>query len=483
MFARDSVAVALWYRSRASAITAHMRLVVWVVWGVLALQAGALRAQAELRAAVAAAEAMGVRAGVVVADAQGRALYRHRSTESFQPASNLKLITAASLLAGLGGDFQFLTPFELRDGSLVVHASGDPNWIVDTPQAPELMFRGVVGALQRSRATTLRGIDLRPGAFTGPARPSGWPKNQYDRYYCAPTGPFVVQQSNFVLRVAAGPRDAYVTLMAPFVAVPIDGGIRTVSKSKGAVYGAIDKTDRITVRGKFYRRSPPVRIRTAMRDPEAWFRQALEQALQAGGIRIDAGAAAPDGLLYVHRTPLRPSLRRQLADSSNFDSEQCLRVLGNQRLGDGSLAGGLRAARQVLRGLLGHDLQGLAMVDGSGLSRDNAVTPALLVEVLAAALAQRTGAELLAAMPVAGENGTLATRFAGSSLRGRVRAKTGWIRGASALSGVLQLRNGELRLFAILMNYDPGRGGLNRKLKQLQERIVAAVDADGAARE
>ncbi|MEC7582942.1 MAG: D-alanyl-D-alanine carboxypeptidase, partial [Planctomycetota bacterium] len=80
-----------------------MRLVVWVVWGVFALQAGALRAQAELRSAVAAVEAMGVRAGVVVADADGQTVYRHRSKEAFRPASNLKLITAASLLAGLGG--------------------------------------------------------------------------------------------------------------------------------------------------------------------------------------------------------------------------------------------------------------------------------------------------------------------------------------------------------------------------------------------
>ena len=184
----------------------------------------------------------------------------------------------------------------------------------------------------------------------------------------------------------------------------------------------------------------------------------------------------------MHRTPLRPSLQRLLGDSSNFDAEQCLRVLGNQRLGDGSLAGGLEAARDVLRRLLGHELVGLRMTDGSGLSRNNALTPALLVEVMAAALSQRTGAELLAALPVSGQTGTLSNRFTSGPLRGRVRAKTGWIRGTSALSGVLELKDGRLRLFTILMNYDPGRGGLNRKLKQLQERIVAAVDADGAAR-
>jgi len=465
-----------------------MRLAVWVVWGALALQGGVLRAQPQrqLDAAVAAAEAMGVRTGLMVVDADGRVLHGHRSSESFRPASNLKLLTAAALLAGLGGDFHFVTRFELGQGRLIVRASGDPNWIDQTDYAPQVMFRGLVAALQRASVTSLRGIDLDRGSFSGPLRPPGWPADQSDRYYCAPTGPFVVEQGSFVLRIAAGAGDAHVTLLAPFVRVPIEGRIRTVSKSRGAVYGALDKADSVSVRGRFYRGSPPVRVRVAVRDPEAWFRRTLQQALVAGGIglgarvgKVDARGRTP---LYWHRTPLRPALRRLLGDSSNFDAEQCLRVLGDHHRGDGSLAGGLAAARAELRGLVGGELSGLRMSDGSGLSQDNSVTPRLLVTVLRAALASTTGGELLAALPVAARSGTLADRFRAGALQGRVRAKTGWIRGASALSGVLQLRSGRQLLFAILMNYDPGRGGLNRQLKQLQERIVAALDVDGASR-
>ena len=57
---------------------------------------------------------------------------------------------------------------------------------------------------------------------------------------------------------------------------------------------------------------------------------------------------------------------------------------------------------------------------------------------------------------------------------GKVRAKTGWIRGASALSGVVEGAS-EKRWFAILMNYDRSRSGVNKDLKRLQEDIVAAV--------
>ena len=85
------------------------------------------------------------------------------------------------------------------------------------------------------------------------------------------------------------------------------------------------------------------------------------------------------------------------------------------------------------------------------------------------------GDALRDALPVAGRTGTLRSRFRGTDLVDRVRAKTGWIRGASSLSGVVTCADGERRWFSILMNYDRSRGGLNKDLKKLQEQIVAAA--------
>ena len=119
----------------------------------------------------------------------------------------------------------------------------------------------------------------------------------------------------------------------------------------------------------------------------------------------------------------------------------------------------------------------VALADGSGLSKQNRLTPGLLVAVLHTSLRGAGGEVLRACLPVSGKSGTLSDRFTGTDLVGRVRAKTGWIRGASSLSGVVERRDGSELSFAILMNYDPKKGGLNRDLQRLQEQIVAAIAA------
>lgn len=457
------------------------------------VQAGSAQADT-IGALVAAAEARGVRTGVAICDSGGGVLYRHRAAEAFAPASNLKVLTAAAVLRGLGADHRFRTAFRLVGGRLVVTASGDPNWIADSAHAPARVFGAVAGALARAGVTAIDGIDLEPGSFVGPTRPPTWPSDQLHTYYCAPTGPFVLEQGTFVLRLEAGEgTDAAVTLLAPPAALPVRGSVAISNEQRGAVYGALDLGDAVRVRGRFWRKSPPVEIRTAVEDPTGWFRAALTAQLRARGIdvgsrpaRTDVAAAelragARGALVHQHESGLGEALERMLEDSSNFDAEQCLRVLGDRTLGDGSLAGARRALERELRALVGELPAGVVLADGSGLSANNRVTPGLIVVALFRAAGAPGGDALRACLPVAGRSGTLADRFTGSDLVGRVHAKTGWIRGASALSGFVERRDGSRCWFSILMNYDPDVNGLNKELKALQERIVAAIDAMGRA--
>jgi len=443
----------------------------------------ALPPEQALRQAVAAAESFGVRTGVLAATDNGRSFYAHRSQETFVPASNQKLLTAAVVLQGLGTEHRFRTRFVLQAGKLVVQASGDPNWITGSAQEPSVIFGQVARALRQRGVVALQGVVLDPGSFLGPSRPSGWPQDQLYTYYCAPTGPFVLDQGVFTLSIASGRAStAQVSLVGPTAAMPLRGSIEVVDGGKNLIYGGTDRGEAVQLSGKFLRKAPPVTVRTAVRDPADWFRAALLSSLADAGISVLATAPiAADGLVHEHATELGPALLRMLEESSNFDAEQCLRALG-AKTGDGSLQGGVAAMHALLVRELGSLPAEIVLADGSGLSKTNRLSPQVLLQVLLAT--QRgPGASLLRqALPIAGQSGTLSDRFHGTNLVGRVHAKTGWIRGASALSGYVERHDGSRRWFAILMNYDPNKNGLNKDLKQLQEKMVEAMAAFEVAR-
>lgn len=442
-----------------------------------ALATPAVAQRGALERAVNNAESRGVRTGVAVCNSSGEVLYRHRESEAFAPASNMKLLTAAGVLQGLGSGHRFETQFALEQGVMVVRASGDPNWIADSEHDPRKVFAAVARALADRGVHSVRGVRLEAGRFRGPMRPATWPQDQLYTYYCAPTGPFVLQQGTFVMGIQrSGGRNASAKLVAPPAGYDVRGAIREVTSRKGATYGAIDEGGSIRVRGKFYRKSPRVEIKTAVNDPARWYQDTLTAQLRSNGVRVGPGGpAASLGVVHVHRSPLEPALRRMLEDSSNFDAEQCLRVLGARTRKDGSLAGGNAALRDRLADLVGRVPQGVVIADGSGLSKQNRITPGLLVVAMYELQRKGLWEPMQRCLPVAGRTGTLRRRFQGSDLVDRVRAKTGWIRGASSLSGVVELADGERRWFSILMNYDRSRSGINKDLKQIQEDIVAAV--------
>ena len=120
-----------------------------------------------------------------------------------------------------------------------------------------------------------------------------------------------------------------------------------------------------------------------------------------------------------------------IGQSDNFTAESLTKELGLHAVSDGTTAAGVTAARDALT-KAGLPMQGVAIVDGSGLDRSNRLTCDLLAAVL-----DRVGSSstIAAALPVAGRSGTLAERFIGSPAAGRIRAKTGSLRNTRALAG------------------------------------------------
>jgi len=197
--------------------------------------------------------------------------------------------------------------------------------------------------------------------------------------------------------------------------------------------------------------------RFTSRDPALAAAQLFRAALVHAGVKV-AGAAAhgvagddSQPLAAVDSPPLNKIVHWMDRVSDNFVAEMLVKQLGAVQGSHGSTAAGVG----VITGLLAEaavPLQGLRLVDGSGLSLLDRMTPAALVSLLAAMWNDdEVRLELLASLPVAGRTGTLHDRMRRTPAAGVVHAKTGTTSNASALSGFA----GGRYVFSILQNGSP----------------------------
>jgi serine-type D-Ala-D-Ala carboxypeptidase/endopeptidase (penicillin-binding protein 4) len=153
--------------------------------------------------------------------------------------------------------------------------------------------------------------------------------------------------------------------------------------------------------------------------------------------------------------------------SNNFYAETLLKDIGAHFGAGGTTTAGLAVVKRYVRGLG----SGVQQIDGSGLTRSNRVTPAQVARLLVAMRKTPAADDFVASLPVAGREGTVATRMRGTAAAGRCRTKTGTLTGVSALSGYCFNRDGKVIAFSILMNRV---GDLNQAHLQ-QDRMAALI--------
>jgi D-alanyl-D-alanine carboxypeptidase/D-alanyl-D-alanine-endopeptidase (penicillin-binding protein 4) len=204
----------------------------------------------------------------------------------------------------------------------------------------------------------------------------------------------------------------------------------------------------------------------------------LRQALAAAGVRV--AGRTHTGVLTTAGLPLARDVSDPLADvvrfmgreSDNYTAEILVKQLGAVFADRGSTAAGTRVVRAAL-GEAGVPLAGVRLADGSGLSGHDRLTAAALVALLEAGLAQTDLRDaFLQSLAVAGVSGTLEDRMEKRPARGRVIAKTGTTRLASALSGFVRDRYA----FAVLQNGSPVSSYWARIA---QDRFATALAASG----
>jgi D-alanyl-D-alanine carboxypeptidase/D-alanyl-D-alanine-endopeptidase (penicillin-binding protein 4) len=219
--------------------------------------------------------------------------------------------------------------------------------------------------------------------------------------------------------------------------------------------------ERVRVSGVLPAGTPPDDVWRSVNDPLAYAAAVLRLQLEANGIHVMGGvrrgAAVPGAnlLLAFEGLPLQQIASLFLKYSNNFIAECLLKWLAlGPAPAPGAKPASWAAGSEALRArllALGVPLGETHLVDGSGLSRLNRVSARVLVETLRRGdAAFEAGPELLAGLPIAALDGTLAHRA--EQARGRIRAKTGSLDGVTSLAGFARSERGRDVVFAVIVN-------------------------------
>lgn len=208
-------------------------------------------------------------------------------------------------------------------------------------------------------------------------------------------------------------------------------------------------------------------------DPAKLAASKLARSLRAAGIAVPAQVALrptppdADRVALVRSPTLDRIVNTTDVWSDNFFAEMLIKLLGARLGGAGTTAAGAGVVEAFARA---HG-SGVHAVDGSGLTRSNRASPRQVVDLLLAMREDAAGDDFIQDLALAGKEGTVDDRMAGTAAYGRCRTKTGTLTGVSNLSGYCFNKSGRVMVFSVLMNgvRDLGLAHLD------QDRIAAAV--------
>ena len=472
--------------------------------------------------------------GIEVASlSTGKVLYSQNADKLFTPASNTKLFTTAAALALIGPEYKFKTTVETNGtldkhgrltGDLTLVGGGDPNLSGrDLPydlktqrnDHPIKVLEDLADELLRKGVKFVDGdLVADDSRFAFERYGEGWSQDDLVWGDGAPVSALTINDNVLFVNILpadrAGER-AFVSV-TPFADYyHVDNRILTtpVGTSRRIFFNREPGSTVLTLWGDMPLDDKGAYEALAIDDPAAFASDLFRSLLEKRGIVIygrdrtrhtelaglsvlNVTASAParggEGELLQpppssHPLVLASYESRPLADdirvinkvSQNLHAEILLRLLGHEKGAGGTIEGGL----EVIRGFvarIGIPSEEFVFYDGSGLSRQNLVTPHAMVTLLRYAASQSWGTSYRDSLPVSGVDGSLADRLRSNLTHGRVQGKTGSLGGVKALSGYATTSRGEVVTFSIFSN---NASIPPRRVTDAIDRIVEEIVDDG----
>ena len=399
--------------------------------------------------------------GIEVQTMAGESIYSLEGDKFFNPASAAKLLVSAAGLLELGADYRLKTPlYSVGDApvltSLRIKGKGDPT-------ISSQSLKNIVHQLQAQGIERIENLIIDDSYLSPPAINPTWEWVDVHSYFATAVNSTILNENTVTL-----------TLLPQEVGQPVKffwddviaasqwQVINQATTGEADIEYAVEidgdlGKPLLKLRGELAVNERPDVWDLAVVNPAQYFLESLRSHLLEAGITVTTGIVV-DSETNFDDTELSaiyaPPLQQILAEINQKSNNLYAEVLGKILARELNKTTAVEAINQSLE-QIGIAPEEYFLIDASGLSRQNLISPQTLVKLLRA-ISQlsndRIAQSYRQSLALAGINGTLKRRFVDTSLQGNLAAKTGTLTGVGALSGYLQTKQNESLVFSILVN-------------------------------
>lgn len=413
----------------------------------------------------------------------GEILYKINDNKNFIPASTMKLITTAAALDYLGKDFRYSTSMFLDGellnngefkGNVIIRGSGDPTWSSNFYDNPVEILDEWAAKLDSAGIRTIRGnIIADDNYFDNSSYAPGWAWDDMPYTYSAQIRALSFNDNKIDIIVEQGDtigKPPRIFFFPENTFVRIINNLRTVATNSFSEVNPVRecRSNIIELNGQIAYdtlKTNQIKLSVTVDMPELYFLNVFKESLLRHQIRFYGALIDIDDYIerinYAdlqqftqHESPKLSNIidiiNRQ---SHNLAAEMLFKTFAKENTGSGSFAKG---TEQVMKYLskAGIKTEDLFIVDGSGLSRMNLLSPRSLTTLLTYVYRAEYKNEFINSLAIPGAEGTLKRRLRHTLAEKSVKAKTGSMNNVSAISGFVTTRDKEELAFTIMMmNY------------------------------
>jgi D-alanyl-D-alanine carboxypeptidase/D-alanyl-D-alanine-endopeptidase (penicillin-binding protein 4) len=407
-------------------------------------------------------------------------IYEKNKSSALSPASTIKLFTTALALDVLGPDYRAKTKFlsngtivnGVLNGDLIIQAGGDPSLgskYFGSDKNQTIFISEWINQLLKLGINKINGNLIVDGsAFGYHGVPDGWLWSDLGNYYGAGASG-IIFQDNILLynfRTFKPGQPSILLSTSPetnnfYFRNEITSGNH--SSDRSLIYGGPFSNDRFGTGSLPANRTIYV-VKGSLPDPEWTLGNILMDSLLKRGVSINDVLTGQDlikekrKINYLKSTSLFEFEGEKLIDIVNLTNEKSINLFAEQLLALTSFEktgnGSYKAYEEFLNDYYKSKIQGFGghLVDGSGLSRTNALSAWDFCQLLIRQTKSPYYEIFKKSLPVAGKTGTLRNMCKTGSARSRVFAKSGTMNRVKSYAGYVTTKSGKQLCFSITMN-------------------------------